>query len=363
MSFFWVQQWVALPVVYDGPVMGDLNSHSRLQTLEPTNGYARDGPPGFGPPSTSPYKHAPDSTPFYSQLSSLPNAQMHPDTRTSAHTSVQTLPHQPGSTSLSMSSIAGALPGYGAFEDTTAPYGPHAIPRSNTSGSTPINGYQATQHVNVPVHSSGSMPSHLSYGTTYPMGPYQQPAFAYSNHSRMAPGPSMSATFQNYAQPSPYMYYSAPYGQYNTDFGPSTVQNPNMYERKDIMPNANGGVLNPQYLGYQGHARFGLGGMQGDSQVDRVQGKTSDRRKLALLEAPTNCYIIGKPRASSMSSIPRGPPRKPKQSGYALWVGNLPSATTVLALKDHFSREATRDIDSVFLISKSNCRSKCTNCL
>lgn len=51
----------------------------------------------------------------------------------------------------------------------------------------------------------------------------------------------------------------------------------------------------------------------------------------------------------------RGPPRKPKQSGHALWVGNLPPATHIIDLKDHFSRDATEDIESVFLISKSNC--------
>ncbi|GAM83432.1 hypothetical protein ANO11243_014200 [Dothideomycetidae sp. 11243] len=59
--------------------------------------------------------------------------------------------------------------------------------------------------------------------------------------------------------------------------------------------------------------------------------------------------------ASQMVSYPRGPPKKPKQSGYALWVGNLPPGTAILELKDHFSRGATRDIESVFLISKSNC--------
>ena len=59
--------------------------------------------------------------------------------------------------------------------------------------------------------------------------------------------------------------------------------------------------------------------------------------------------------ASSIPSTPRGPPRKPKQSGHALWVGNLPSGTVVGDLKDHFSRDATKDIESVFLISKSNC--------
>jgi RNA recognition motif-containing protein len=61
------------------------------------------------------------------------------------------------------------------------------------------------------------------------------------------------------------------------------------------------------------------------------------------------------PHSGPVSSIPRGPPRKPKQSGHALWVGNLPPGTTVMALKDHFSREATKDIESLFLISKSNC--------
>lgn len=59
--------------------------------------------------------------------------------------------------------------------------------------------------------------------------------------------------------------------------------------------------------------------------------------------------------AAGQSSVPRGPPRKPKQSGHALWVGNLPPGTNVVDLKDHFSRDATKEIESVFLISKSNC--------
>lgn len=54
-------------------------------------------------------------------------------------------------------------------------------------------------------------------------------------------------------------------------------------------------------------------------------------------------------------SVPRGPPRKPKQSGNALWVGNLPPGANIVDLKDHFSRDCTNEIESVFLISKSNC--------
>lgn len=52
---------------------------------------------------------------------------------------------------------------------------------------------------------------------------------------------------------------------------------------------------------------------------------------------------------------PRGPPQKPKQSGHALWVGNLHPATTIAHLKNHFSRDATSEIQSLFFISKSNC--------
>ena len=59
--------------------------------------------------------------------------------------------------------------------------------------------------------------------------------------------------------------------------------------------------------------------------------------------------------SSLQTSVLRGPPRKPRQSGHALWVGNLPPATHIIDLKDHFSRDATEDIESVFLISKSNC--------
>lgn len=53
--------------------------------------------------------------------------------------------------------------------------------------------------------------------------------------------------------------------------------------------------------------------------------------------------------------VPRGPPRKPKRSGHAIWVGNIPMGASIEALKDHFSRDATMDIESVFLMAKSNC--------
>ncbi|KAK4155363.1 zinc finger CCCH domain-containing protein 45 [Chaetomidium leptoderma] len=50
----------------------------------------------------------------------------------------------------------------------------------------------------------------------------------------------------------------------------------------------------------------------------------------------------------------RGPPRKPRQSGHAIWVGNLPPQTDLMSLVHHVCRE-TEGLESLFLISKSNC--------
>ncbi|KAB8336970.1 hypothetical protein FH972_021274 [Carpinus fangiana] len=69
----------------------------------------------------------------------------------------------------------------------------------------------------------------------------------------------------------------------------------------------------------------------------------------AVHQSPAAQYSV------DLNSVPRGPPRKPRQSGHALWVGNLPPGAAVVDLKDHFSREATHEIESVKLISKSNC--------
>ncbi|KAJ3494181.1 hypothetical protein NLG97_g4247 [Lecanicillium saksenae] len=50
----------------------------------------------------------------------------------------------------------------------------------------------------------------------------------------------------------------------------------------------------------------------------------------------------------------RGPPRKPHQSGYAIWIGNLPPQTELMSLVHHVC-ELAPELQSLFLISKSNC--------
>nr|XP_036583405.1 YT521-B-like splicing factor [Colletotrichum truncatum]KAF6792448.1 YT521-B-like splicing factor [Colletotrichum truncatum] len=54
------------------------------------------------------------------------------------------------------------------------------------------------------------------------------------------------------------------------------------------------------------------------------------------------------------SGIVRGPPRKPRQSGHAIWIGNLPPQTDLMSLVHHVCKEAN-GLESLFLISKSNC--------
>ncbi|KAI1143341.1 hypothetical protein F5Y05DRAFT_149882 [Hypoxylon sp. FL0543] len=54
------------------------------------------------------------------------------------------------------------------------------------------------------------------------------------------------------------------------------------------------------------------------------------------------------------SNVVRGPPRKPRQSGHAIWIGNLPPQTDLMNLVHHVCKEAA-GLESLFLISKSNC--------
>ncbi|KAF7894403.1 uncharacterized protein EAF01_009854 [Botrytis porri] len=56
----------------------------------------------------------------------------------------------------------------------------------------------------------------------------------------------------------------------------------------------------------------------------------------------------------TQSSVVRGPPRKPRQSGHAIWIGNLPPQTDLMSLVLHVCKE-TVGLESLFLISKSNC--------
>lgn len=137
-----------------------------------------------------------------------------------------------------------------------------------------------------------------------------------------------------------YMYYPNQGGQMSM---PSPYQTGNPYNPEGVRP---------LHSGYPG----------GPSQLSQYLRPGMPGKYLFLLLLDCTKLASGGPSrgssnssSGSLPSTPRGPPRKPRQSGHALWVGNLPSGAAVGELKDHFSRDATKDIESVFLISKSNC--------
>lgn len=365
MSFVWVQQWFALPIIIEGQ-MGDLPPDSRSHTMDFNAAGLRDDQ--HAPlPSSSPYKVQDNNTPFYSQLSSIQQGQHRPEQRPSAQPNPYYPSQQHDASSFKMGAMAGALPDYGSDTHHQAS---QSIPRSLSGASTSALVYQLGQSLQMPAHAPGNMPVHPSYGSGYATSPYQQGYMAQQtaqngvfptynpNQSRVQGVPSMQNPYQQpYPQPSQYMYYPAPYGaqgQYPSGFAAQNVQNQAMFGRRASLVTAPIGMpgqsveLSPHEGSYTGApvasaAAFGAPFYQGPGRCFKT---TSFAARLTRL---------GAPRSASVSSIPRGPPRKPKQSGHALWVGNLPPGTTVVSLKDHFSREATKDIESLFLISKSNC--------
>ncbi|KAJ4408062.1 hypothetical protein N0V91_003410 [Didymella pomorum] len=301
------------------------------------------------PLASSPYMAQDNNTPFYSQLSSIQQGQQRTEHRSPAQQTPYYPSQQPDASAFKMGAMAGALPDYGSDTHQQAS---QSIPRSLSGASTSALVYQLGQNLQMPTHASGNMPVQASYGTGYAMSPYQQgymPQQSAQNavypmynptQTRVQGVAPMQNPYQSYPQPSQYMYYPAPYaaqGQYPSGFSAQGMQNQAMYGRRASLVTAPSGIPG------QGVELSSLEGSFAGASV------STSAFGAPFYQGP------GAPRSSSVSSIPRGPPRKPKQSGHALWVGNLPPGTTVVSLKDHFSREATKDIESLFLISKSNC--------
>jgi hypothetical protein len=150
----------------------------------------------------------------------------------------------------------------------------------------------------------------------------------------------MPQQYPGYSPVSPQYYYfpGASSGYPQMPFGPGTsIQTP-MLGR-----------------GMPGIAGLGVEAQDGYLGADALYSGKERTDEARTTLTTDNIGMRRQTSNTSLNSVPRGPPRKPKQSGHALWVGNLPPSATVLDLKDHFSREATRDIESLFLISKSNC--------
>ena len=265
---------------------------------------------------------------------------------------------------LNMGAMSNALPD---FANQTPGYlsRQHSFPASHSTNATNYQMQQMPQYggqvnPNGPMH---AMPYSQQFPANYVQPPQMHGASGYSHLQAMQP---IGQHHSNQAQP--------PYGnqQYFHQQSQHHMHNSTMYANpySDFSHQAPGpSHLQPRAGPYDSpYARKGFSGYPHSQQQPGVRlygvrtGSTESltgsniNRSTEYLQ-PSGPGISRQSSGSSSigPSIPRGPPRKPKQSGHALWVGNLPPGTNVIDLKDHFSRDATQEIESVFLISKSNC--------
>ncbi|KAJ9605210.1 hypothetical protein H2200_010600 [Cladophialophora chaetospira] len=239
-------------------------------------------------------------------------------------------------TALDMSTMAAALPEYQMRQYQQQPYTQHY-----QSSGAPNMMYQYHQGAQFAGQTAAN--STHSFAQQYPSQfiqatpPRQQQSPAYPQFIT-TPGVSGGPQpFQNQAflVQQPLLHHAGSAAQH--------------HQQQPHFPQAHGsGPYGPQY-GTRVASGYALPQLRLDNSMAQLQSQNSytQLNPQAVRRSSSN--------SSLQTSALRGPPRKPKQSGHALWVGNLPPATHIIDLKDHFARDATDDIESVFLISKSNC--------
>jgi hypothetical protein len=256
---------------------------------------------------------------------------------------------------LNMGSVAGALPeiNYAQGYVQQSPQRFHGGPANSALA------YQLQHLAQYPGHSTSGQPSNPPYNMQYPQqfqGIYPS---GQTSHSQTAQPPlgNNPQFFPNQAfmlaqsgqplqqgqqqqQASPYFYQASQYPPQQQ------IYSGNAYPAQLGRIGAPGEVK----PGGQRRLEAGLSIIPGGSMT--AKSSSAGELRSARLRMLSNMTLAS---SAGQSSVSRGPPRKPKQSGHALWVGNLPPGSNVIDLKDHFSRDASTEILSVFLISKSNC--------
>lgn len=171
--------------------------------------------------------------------------------------------------------------------------------------------------------------------------------------------PSMGMADGNYyGQQHMPQYYAG--GQMPSSHGAASMparQNMPYYQPQVAMSPSPTGYYYSQMGQYpgQGHSVMGqMGGHygpQGPPGVDpRYSNSTMENQSQNSGGLPRTLTNNSDGRQNAV----RGPPRKPRQSGHAIWIGNLPPQTDLMSLVHHVCKEAP-GLQSLFLISKSNC--------
>ncbi|KAL2212128.1 hypothetical protein CC79DRAFT_1318147 [Sarocladium strictum] len=219
-----------------------------------------------------------------------------------------------------MMSMANALPG-SPYRGSQQPQGSHA--RYQHQAGSPSMMQQMAQMGQYGEQQSMGMSDQNFYG-----GQQHIPYFAGQNHSPHAPGNMQGRQHVQYyhsqvamSPPSAGYYYSQ------------------------------GGQFSGQNHGMMGQMG-GHFGAQGSANFDPRYGSSVMDTQTPMM-APQTHASPSQPPDGRPSAV-RGPPRKPRQSGHAIWIGNLPPQTDLMSLVHHVCREAP-GLQSLFLISKSNC--------
>ncbi|KAL6233889.1 hypothetical protein BDW75DRAFT_231597 [Aspergillus navahoensis] len=220
---------------------------------------------------------------------------------------------------------------------------------------------------------------------SYPSGPVQYDQQSIPQQQFEPVGPNTAPIygmplFQSFPGPAinPGMIFNTPYSQMYMPYVQQQQQHPNATVSVVHDPNP-GSLQNPMdayghgyflpnaYATEEHHSRP-ANVLQPSPQLhghsypssrkaneDRVP---QDKKRITIVDGSTKMRssVTQDPsEAAPKSNPPKALPRKPKQSGNALWVGNLAPGTNIVELKDYFSQDATKDLESVFLISRSNC--------
>ncbi|ESZ98888.1 hypothetical protein SBOR_0746 [Sclerotinia borealis F-4128] len=204
-----------------------------------------------------------------------------------------------------------------------------------------------------------------NYGQGFPQSPGAAPPFVYQTQYANQAVLSSPPTASSYTTP-----YQTPYGMYplNQQIQPQHMHMPTNNTQFYV---GQGYLGQPQshLTGSQYYIQPGSFAQQGQIYTGNQMGVQYPHRgsfsgEIRPVPQQRNDLFVnvtgqaGRSNSAasspSQSSVVRGPPRKPRQSGHAIWIGNLPPQTDLMSLVLHVCKE-TVGLESLFLISKSNC--------
>lgn len=221
MAYFWVQQWVALPVIVE-EYMGDTTqdgghaapiSYHQQFAYDESSYHSHGKPDGSFQPSPGISRPSSGQPPFFAQYNTIPSQQQRSDS--SRYQQQQGYAaggnHNQQGISFNMGGMAGALPDYTA--QTIPNSGPQHPSQRQPGASTPAVVYQMQQNLQYPHQAAANYGGHANYGAYcqaqyagYGQAPSPQSAGypQFHGQQRSTPGPQQ---YGQYPPVSPQYYY------------------------------------------------------------------------------------------------------------------------------------------------------------